>query len=200
MPFERHGRVIPFSRSLGGLQIGRRTTFDEGQVAIDPLEQEGSVRRNAESKLERRVRMKPNRVSAKRPSGEPDSAWNSRKPPGSIHADVVVDHRRPVAFHQPARSFSRSKTCMCMQLRVNESIRTTVEMKPEHRSALLSLASRRSQKGFSSVLSEAIENYLRGEQDREKKRRMIRSRAGSLTRAEANRLRRTMQQLRQSWR
>jgi hypothetical protein len=44
-------------------------------------------------------------------------------------------------------------------------------MKPEHRSALLSLASRRGQKGFSAVLSDAIESYLRQEEGREKRRK-----------------------------
>jgi hypothetical protein len=53
-------------------------------------------------------------------------------------------------------------------------------MKAEHRSALLALASRRGQKGFSAVLGEAIEHYLEGELDREKRRRAIRSLAGSL--------------------
>src|ERR1039458_1315560 len=47
-------------------------------------------------------------------------------------------------------------------------------MKPEHRSALLSLASRRGQKGFSAVLSDAIESYLRQEEGREKRRKNCR--------------------------
>jgi hypothetical protein len=38
-------------------------------------------------------------------------------------------------------------------------MRTTIEMKPEHRAALLALA-RLGDKGFSSVLQEAIETYL----------------------------------------
>ena len=46
-------------------------------------------------------------------------------------------------------------------------MRTTVEMKPEHRSALLALASRRGHKGFSTVLGEAIESFLQGEAERD---------------------------------
>jgi len=49
-------------------------------------------------------------------------------------------------------------------------MRTTVDLKPEHRSALLTLAARRGEKGFSSVLSEMIEAYLAGECDRERRR------------------------------
>jgi metal-responsive CopG/Arc/MetJ family transcriptional regulator len=82
----------------------------------------------------------------------------------------------------------------------NRSMRTTVEMKPEHRSALLSVASRRGQKGFSAVLGEAIEHYLRAEQDREKRRKSLLSLAGSLSAHEAVKLRRTIQDLREHWR
>jgi hypothetical protein len=45
-------------------------------------------------------------------------------------------------------------------------MRTTVEMKTEHRIALLALAAKRGQKGFSAVLAEAIEEYLHGERGR----------------------------------
>jgi hypothetical protein len=73
-------------------------------------------------------------------------------------------------------------------------------MKPEHRSALLALASRRGQKDFSAVLAEAIETYLRSETEREKRRRRFRSLAGSLSAKEAEELRRTARRLRESWR
>ena len=79
-------------------------------------------------------------------------------------------------------------------------MRTTVEMKAEHRSALLALASRRGQKGFSAVLGEAIEGFLQGEIDREKRRRTIRSLAGSLSNKEADEMRRATYKLRESWR
>jgi hypothetical protein len=72
-------------------------------------------------------------------------------------------------------------------------------MKPEHRSALLSVASRRGQKGFSSVLEEAIEYYLRAEQDREKRRKALLSLAGALSPEKAEKLRRTTKDLREHW-
>ena len=79
-------------------------------------------------------------------------------------------------------------------------MRTTVEMKPEHRSGLLAVALRRGQKGFSAVLGEAIESYLRGEVDRDKRRQSLFGLAGALSGKEADELRRSVQELRESWR
>jgi len=79
-------------------------------------------------------------------------------------------------------------------------MRTTVEIKPEHRSALLALASRRGHKGFSSVLEEAIEQYLEGEQERERRRKALLALAGSLSAQEAAELRDATRALRESWR
>ena len=79
-------------------------------------------------------------------------------------------------------------------------MRTTVELKPEHRSALLSIASRRGEKGFSSVLSEAIESYLRREGEREKRRAVLLSLGGSISSEEADALRNAVRDLREHWR
>jgi hypothetical protein len=79
-------------------------------------------------------------------------------------------------------------------------MRTTVEMKPEHRAALLALAAQRGLKGFSSVLEEAIEVYLEGQAARTERRRHLLSLAGSLPADEAAELRRTTRELRESWR
>ncbi len=82
----------------------------------------------------------------------------------------------------------------------DRSMRTTIEMKPEHRSALLALASRRGKKGFSAVLGEAIESFLQGEGEREKRRRTLLSLGGSLSKKDGDHLRRTVRKLRKSWR
>jgi len=73
-------------------------------------------------------------------------------------------------------------------------------MKPEHRSALLALASRRGEKGFSAVLGEAIENFLNGEAEREKRRKALLSLGGSLSKKDGSELRQTSKALRESWR
>ena len=82
----------------------------------------------------------------------------------------------------------------------NKHMRTTVEMKPEHRSALLALAAKRGEKGFSSVLAEAIEEYLRGEQTRVERRRKLLDLGGSISDDEAEELRQVTQELRNHWR
>ncbi len=79
-------------------------------------------------------------------------------------------------------------------------MRTTVEMKPQHRSALLALAARRGEKGFSSVLAEAIEEYLNEERTRVQRRKEVLSLAGSLSAGEAKSLRSTATSLRENWR
>jgi hypothetical protein len=73
-------------------------------------------------------------------------------------------------------------------------------MKREHRSALLALAADRGEKGFSSVLAEAIEGYLDGERERRQRRKKLLSLAGSLSFEEANRLRAATKTLRENWR
>ena len=77
-------------------------------------------------------------------------------------------------------------------------MRTTLELKPEHRSALRALAARRGERGFSSVLGEAIEAFLQGEVEREKRRKTLLSLAGSLSKKDGDRLRRTVRELRYS--
>ena len=79
-------------------------------------------------------------------------------------------------------------------------MRTTVEMKPEHRSALLSLAARRGEKGFSSVLAEAIDNYLSCGGARVQQRTELLSQGGTLPATEAEYLRLATQSLRENWR
>jgi hypothetical protein len=82
----------------------------------------------------------------------------------------------------------------------NGNVRTTIEIKPEHRSALLALAARRGQKGFSAVVEEALELYLAGEADREERRATLRSLEGALSSTEAAELRECSRELRESWR
>ncbi len=73
-------------------------------------------------------------------------------------------------------------------------------MKAEHRAALLDLAARRGEKGFSGVLEEAIEEYLQGQRAREERRQELLSLAGSLSPTEVEDLRAGSSALRASWR
>ena len=73
-------------------------------------------------------------------------------------------------------------------------------MKPEHRSALLALAARRGEKGFSNVLAEALEIYLAGEAARQKRRESLLALRGSLSPKEGEELGRLTREVRENWR
>ena len=79
-------------------------------------------------------------------------------------------------------------------------MRTTVELKTEHRSRLLSIAAQRGEKGFSGVLDEAVEAYLSSEAERDQRRRRALALRGKLKPSEAARLRNHTAALRASWR
>lgn len=79
-------------------------------------------------------------------------------------------------------------------------MRTTVEMKGKHRSALLALAANRGEKGFSSILAEAIEEYLDSERARAERRKRLLAHAGSISVEEGERLRSITKSLREHWR
>lgn len=79
-------------------------------------------------------------------------------------------------------------------------MRTTIELTDEHRARLLDLAARRGEKGFSSIVEEALGRYF----EREDQRREAVDRAvaalGSFSSEEADRLEKEAEGLRRSWR
>jgi hypothetical protein len=79
-------------------------------------------------------------------------------------------------------------------------MRTTIEIRPDHRAKLLELAARRGEKGFSAVIADAIDAYLaqRGEATRLRKNALRFS--GKLSSSEADDLMRRTRQLREHWR
>jgi hypothetical protein len=79
-------------------------------------------------------------------------------------------------------------------------MRTTIEITPEHRAKLLELAARRGAKGFSQLVAEALEAYLRAEADREAQRKQAVQLKGALPPREAQALRDAASALRRSWR
>lgn len=79
-------------------------------------------------------------------------------------------------------------------------MRTTIELKPEHRTRLLAVASRRGEKGFSSVISEAVEAYLGSEAERELRRQRALQLRGALNRRGATELRKRAAAVRAGWR
>ena len=85
-------------------------------------------------------------------------------------------------------------------MHVQWGMRTTIEMKPEHRARLLELAARRGQKGFSEIIGEALDAYLSAQAGKTEKRRRARLLQGVLSMKEARALRDTTAQIRGSWR
>jgi hypothetical protein len=79
-------------------------------------------------------------------------------------------------------------------------MRTTIELKPEHRARLLEMAARRGQKGFSSVIQEAIDGYLEASTGKERLRDRALALRGALPAGQAQQLRRETEALRGFWR
>ncbi len=74
-------------------------------------------------------------------------------------------------------------------------MRIPVEIKPQHHSALLSLAARYGQEGLSQILDEAIESYLVAEATQKEKAHIILSLAASISEEEAENMRKAIQEL-----
>jgi predicted CopG family antitoxin len=79
-------------------------------------------------------------------------------------------------------------------------MRTTIEIRDEHRAKLLEIAARRGEKGFSSIVSEAIELYLRTQLDVDQARLRALEVRGALDEDEALALRDETSRIRAAWR
>ena len=79
-------------------------------------------------------------------------------------------------------------------------MRTTVEIKDEHRAKLLELAARRGKKGFSDLIEEALELYLASLESDEQARQRALATCGSLSAKQARELRERARELRETWR
>jgi hypothetical protein len=79
-------------------------------------------------------------------------------------------------------------------------MRTTIELRPEHRAKLLEVAARRGEKGFSGIIAEAVDAHLKGLAANADARRRATQLRGRLSRKDAEALRRATAALRESWR
>jgi hypothetical protein len=79
-------------------------------------------------------------------------------------------------------------------------VRTTIDLKPEHRARLLEIAARRGEKGFSLVVAEAIDCFLRQDLMLRERRKKALSLRASITPPEAGRLHGTTARIREFWR
>jgi predicted transcriptional regulator len=79
-------------------------------------------------------------------------------------------------------------------------MRTTIEIKPEHRARVLELAASRGEKGFSAVVADALEFYLQAQRDRTRAIQKALALKGSIGEKEAARLRAETRKIRTHWR
>jgi len=79
-------------------------------------------------------------------------------------------------------------------------MRTTIEITAEQRARLLQIAARRGDKGFSQLVQEALDAYLKVEADTDEKRRRALMLRGAVGEADAEKLREATRDIRRSWR
>ena len=79
-------------------------------------------------------------------------------------------------------------------------MRTTIEMRPEHRARVLKLAANRGEKGFSTVVAEALDLYLEAEAGRAKTIERALALKGSMSQTDAAALSAQTRKLRANWR
>ena len=79
-------------------------------------------------------------------------------------------------------------------------MRTTIEMKPEHHVRILELAAKRGEKGFSSVVAEALEGYLQAQNSRTRAIESALDLKGSLSEKESEGLLTRTRRIRANWR
>lgn len=79
-------------------------------------------------------------------------------------------------------------------------MRTTIELSDEHRARLLELAARRGEKGFSSIVEDALDRYFASEVRRRETVDRALSVLGAFSDEEADRLEDEVRALRRSWR
>ena len=79
-------------------------------------------------------------------------------------------------------------------------MRTTIEMKPEHRARILELAANRGEKGFSAVIAEALDRYLEDQEKRASAIRKALALKGSMRPTEAEDLLAQTRKIRANWR
>jgi predicted transcriptional regulator len=79
-------------------------------------------------------------------------------------------------------------------------MRTTIEIKSEHRARLLELAATRGEKGFSNVVNEALDLYLQTQTGRNAAIKKALALKGTMSAAEAKNLESETRKIRDNWR
>ena len=79
-------------------------------------------------------------------------------------------------------------------------MRTTIEVRDDHRAKLLEMAAQRGEKGFSSLVQEALDRFFEQEEEREARARKAISVLGTIDDEEAAELEASVREIRGRWR
>ncbi len=79
-------------------------------------------------------------------------------------------------------------------------MRTTIEIPDDQRARLLEMAARRGEKGFSSIVQEALAQYFAQEEARDERIRRALGALGTIDPEESDRIRESTAELRRTWR
>ena len=79
-------------------------------------------------------------------------------------------------------------------------MRTTIEITRDQRARLMEMAARRGEKGFSKLVQQALDAYLKAQAGEEEKRRRTLMLKGALDSRDAGQLRAATRAIRESWR
>lgn len=79
-------------------------------------------------------------------------------------------------------------------------MRTTIEIRDDLRARLLAMAARRGEKGFSSLVEDALERFIQSEEEREAARGRALALRGALSADAAAELEASTRRLREDWR
>ena len=78
-------------------------------------------------------------------------------------------------------------------------MRTTIELSDDHRSALHSLAARRGLRGYSKLIQEAIDFYIKEKAKRGDSVRLLLRMRGTWSEEEVKRFRKKLEEIRRNW-
>ena len=90
-------------------------------------------------------------------------------------------------------------TIMLLIRKGGKRMRTTIELSDDHRSALHSLAARRGLRGYSKLIQEAIDFYIKEKVRKEDSIKQLLKMKGTWSEEEAKKLRKRIEEIRRNW-
>jgi predicted transcriptional regulator len=86
-----------------------------------------------------------------------------------------------------------------MHVHYNTFMRTTIDLPDEYRATLHSIAAKRGWKGYSRIIQEAVDLYVRNQAQADADRRVLLTRQGAWRPVDASEVRATIAEVRKGW-